>query len=132
MVANHQGVRDQGRIRGVGHAETWDELTIDGNVMAKDCLLRYKRNGRVLAAASIYRDVESLEAELATERNSAKELRAAGQGKQPGALPVLDARSSRTFSIHGKSSDCWKRMASISACPPATNALPSISYSRLL
>ncbi len=34
-------------------------------------MLRYKRNGRVLAAASIYRDVESLETELATERNSA-------------------------------------------------------------
>ena len=29
--------------------------------MAKDCMLRYKRNGRVLAAASIYRDVESLD-----------------------------------------------------------------------
>ena len=34
----------------------------------KDCLLRYKRNGRVLAVASIYRDVASLEAELAMER----------------------------------------------------------------
>jgi hypothetical protein len=39
--------------------------------MSKDCLLRYKRNGRVLAAASIYRDVESLKAELAMERNTA-------------------------------------------------------------
>jgi hypothetical protein len=25
-----------------------------------------------------------------------------------------------------RSSDCWKRIASTSACPPATNALPSI------
>jgi hypothetical protein len=24
-----------------------------------------------------------------------------------------------------RSSDCWKRIASTSACPPATNALPS-------
>jgi hypothetical protein len=39
--------------------------------MAKDCLLRYKRNGRVLAVASIYRDVESLEAEVAMERDTA-------------------------------------------------------------
>ena len=39
--------------------------------MAKDCLLRYKRNGRVLAVASIYRDVESLEAEVAMERDNA-------------------------------------------------------------
>jgi hypothetical protein len=39
--------------------------------MAKDCLLRYKRNGRVLAVASIYRDVESLKAEVAMERDTA-------------------------------------------------------------
>jgi NADPH-dependent 2,4-dienoyl-CoA reductase/sulfur reductase-like enzyme/nitrite reductase/ring-hydroxylating ferredoxin subunit len=58
-------------INYVGHAEKWDELTIDGDVMAKDCLLRYKRNGRVLAVASIYRDVESLKTEVAMERHSA-------------------------------------------------------------
>ncbi len=54
-------------INYVGHAERWDELTIDGDVPAKDCLLRYKRNGRVLAVASIYRDVECLKAELTME-----------------------------------------------------------------
>jgi NADPH-dependent 2,4-dienoyl-CoA reductase/sulfur reductase-like enzyme len=58
-------------INYVGHAEKWDELTIDGDVMAKYCLLRYKRNGRVLAVASIYRDVESLKAEVAMERDTA-------------------------------------------------------------
>jgi apoptosis-inducing factor 3 len=58
-------------INYVGHAETWDELTIDGDVAAKDCVLRYKRNGRVLAVASIFRDIESLEAELAMERDAA-------------------------------------------------------------
>ena len=58
-------------INYVGHAEKWDELTIDGDVMAKDCLVRYKRNGRVLAVASIYRDVGSLEAEVEMEREVA-------------------------------------------------------------
>jgi len=58
-------------INYVGHAEKWDELTIDGDVMARNCLLRYKRNGRVLAVASIYRDVESLKAEVAMEREAA-------------------------------------------------------------
>ena len=58
-------------INYVGHAESWDELTVDGDIAARDCLLRYKRNGRVLAVASIYRDVESLEAELAMERHPA-------------------------------------------------------------
>jgi apoptosis-inducing factor 3 len=58
-------------INYVGHAEKWDELTIDGDVMAKDCVVRYKRNGRLLAVASIYRDVDSLKAELAMEREMA-------------------------------------------------------------
>jgi NADPH-dependent 2,4-dienoyl-CoA reductase/sulfur reductase-like enzyme/nitrite reductase/ring-hydroxylating ferredoxin subunit len=56
-------------INYVGHAESWDDLAIEGDIAARDCLLRYKHNGRVLAVASIYRDVESLRAELAMERN---------------------------------------------------------------
>jgi NADPH-dependent 2,4-dienoyl-CoA reductase/sulfur reductase-like enzyme/nitrite reductase/ring-hydroxylating ferredoxin subunit len=55
-------------INYVGHAEQWDEIAIDGDIKSKDCLLRYKRNGRVLAVASIFRDVENLQAELAMER----------------------------------------------------------------
>jgi NADPH-dependent 2,4-dienoyl-CoA reductase/sulfur reductase-like enzyme/nitrite reductase/ring-hydroxylating ferredoxin subunit len=58
-------------INYVGHAEAWDTLTVDGDIAAKDCLLRYGRNGRVLAVASIYRDVASLEAELAMEQTIA-------------------------------------------------------------
>jgi NADPH-dependent 2,4-dienoyl-CoA reductase/sulfur reductase-like enzyme/nitrite reductase/ring-hydroxylating ferredoxin subunit len=54
-------------INYVGHAEKWDEISVDGNVDAKDCLLKYKRSGRVLAVASIYRDLASLKAELEIE-----------------------------------------------------------------
>jgi NADPH-dependent 2,4-dienoyl-CoA reductase/sulfur reductase-like enzyme/nitrite reductase/ring-hydroxylating ferredoxin subunit len=54
-------------INYAGHAEKWDEITVDGNIAGRDCLLQYKRNGRVLAVASIYRDVANLEAELAME-----------------------------------------------------------------
>jgi NADPH-dependent 2,4-dienoyl-CoA reductase/sulfur reductase-like enzyme len=57
-------------INYVGHAETWDELAIDGKIANRDCVLRYKRNGRVLAAASIYRDLDGLVAEAAMERVS--------------------------------------------------------------
>ena len=57
-------------INYVGHAEKWDDLTIEGDIAAKDCLLKYKRAGRVLAVASIYRDLESLKAELAMEQNA--------------------------------------------------------------
>jgi NADPH-dependent 2,4-dienoyl-CoA reductase/sulfur reductase-like enzyme/nitrite reductase/ring-hydroxylating ferredoxin subunit len=57
-------------INYVGHAEQWDEIAIDGNVAQKDCVLRYKRGGNVLAIASIYRDLDSLKAELAMERGA--------------------------------------------------------------
>jgi NADPH-dependent 2,4-dienoyl-CoA reductase/sulfur reductase-like enzyme/nitrite reductase/ring-hydroxylating ferredoxin subunit len=55
-------------INYVGHAEQWDEIAIDGSVADRDCVLRYKSKGRVLAVASIYRDLDSLKAELAMEQ----------------------------------------------------------------
>jgi NADPH-dependent 2,4-dienoyl-CoA reductase/sulfur reductase-like enzyme len=55
-------------INYVGHAEKWDEIAIDGDIAARDCLLKYRSGGRVLAVASIYRDLESLKAELAMEQ----------------------------------------------------------------
>jgi NADPH-dependent 2,4-dienoyl-CoA reductase/sulfur reductase-like enzyme/nitrite reductase/ring-hydroxylating ferredoxin subunit len=55
-------------INYVGHAEQWDEIAIDGDIAARDCLLKYKSNGRVLAVASIYRDLASLRAELEMEQ----------------------------------------------------------------
>jgi NADPH-dependent 2,4-dienoyl-CoA reductase/sulfur reductase-like enzyme/nitrite reductase/ring-hydroxylating ferredoxin subunit len=55
-------------INYVGHAEKWDEIAIDGDIAGKDCLLKYRRGGRVLAVASIYRDLDSLKAELAMEQ----------------------------------------------------------------
>jgi hypothetical protein len=57
-------------INYVGHAEAWDEIAVDGDIAAKDCLLRYKSKGKVLAVASIYRDLESLKAELEMERSA--------------------------------------------------------------
>jgi hypothetical protein len=58
-------------INYVGHAESWDDLAIEGDIKAKDCVLRFKRKGKVLAVASIYRDTESLEAEVTMEREAA-------------------------------------------------------------
>jgi NADPH-dependent 2,4-dienoyl-CoA reductase/sulfur reductase-like enzyme len=57
-------------INYVGHAEQWEDLAIEGDIAGKDCLLRFKRQGRVLAVATIFRDVESLEAELAMEQEA--------------------------------------------------------------
>jgi NADPH-dependent 2,4-dienoyl-CoA reductase/sulfur reductase-like enzyme len=51
----------------VGHAESWDEVAIEGDVASRDCVARFKSKGRVLAIASIYRDVDSLVAEAEME-----------------------------------------------------------------
>jgi NADPH-dependent 2,4-dienoyl-CoA reductase/sulfur reductase-like enzyme len=40
-------------INYVGHAERWDEIVIEGDIAARDCLLRYKSKGRILAVASV-------------------------------------------------------------------------------
>ncbi|ATQ69009.1 MULTISPECIES: FAD-dependent oxidoreductase [Methylosinus] len=55
-------------INYVGHAEAWDEIEVDGDIASRDCLLTYKENGRVMAVASIFRDIDSLRAEIAMER----------------------------------------------------------------
>jgi NADPH-dependent 2,4-dienoyl-CoA reductase/sulfur reductase-like enzyme/nitrite reductase/ring-hydroxylating ferredoxin subunit len=48
-------------IRYVGHAPSWDAVEIDGSVDAADFTARYLRDGRLLAAASLGRDRESLD-----------------------------------------------------------------------
>ncbi|KGT78898.1 pyridine nucleotide-disulfide oxidoreductase [Bradyrhizobium japonicum] len=58
-------------INYVGHAESFDDIAIDGSIDGRDCLLKYRKGGRVLAVASIYRDLDSLKAELDMERSRA-------------------------------------------------------------
>jgi len=49
-------------INYVGHAESFDDIAIDGSIKDRDCLLKYRKDGRVLAVASIYRDLDNLKA----------------------------------------------------------------------
>ncbi|MBC9879507.1 FAD-dependent oxidoreductase [Bradyrhizobium sp. INPA01-394B] len=58
-------------INYVGHAESFDDIATDGSIKDRDCLLKYRKDGRVLAVASIYRDLDSLKAELDMERSRA-------------------------------------------------------------
>jgi NADPH-dependent 2,4-dienoyl-CoA reductase/sulfur reductase-like enzyme/nitrite reductase/ring-hydroxylating ferredoxin subunit len=55
-------------INYVGHAEEWDTVDIEGDVEKRNCSVSYKRDGRTLAQVTIFRDLESLEAESEMER----------------------------------------------------------------
>jgi NADPH-dependent 2,4-dienoyl-CoA reductase/sulfur reductase-like enzyme/nitrite reductase/ring-hydroxylating ferredoxin subunit len=57
-------------INYVGHAEKWDAIDIDGDVMKRDCVVRYRQGGKVLAVASIYRDFDSLKAAADMEQRA--------------------------------------------------------------
>jgi 3-phenylpropionate/trans-cinnamate dioxygenase ferredoxin reductase subunit len=58
-------------INYVGYAEQWDRVQVDGDIDARDCAIRYLRGERTLAVATIYRDRESLESEVAMEGEAA-------------------------------------------------------------
>jgi NADPH-dependent 2,4-dienoyl-CoA reductase/sulfur reductase-like enzyme/nitrite reductase/ring-hydroxylating ferredoxin subunit len=55
-------------IRYVGHAERWDAITIDGSLAKRDAIVRFVRDGKTLAVATLSRDRENLLAEVAFER----------------------------------------------------------------
>jgi NADPH-dependent 2,4-dienoyl-CoA reductase/sulfur reductase-like enzyme len=59
-------------INYVGHASRWDSIEIDGSLQRRDCSVRYRTGGRLLAMASLSRDRESLQTELAMEREVAR------------------------------------------------------------
>jgi 3-phenylpropionate/trans-cinnamate dioxygenase ferredoxin reductase subunit len=56
----------------VGHAEQWDRLDVDGDPAAHDCAVSFWRSGRRLAVVTIGRDLDSLRAEVALEREPAE------------------------------------------------------------
>ncbi|MEO8908724.1 MAG: FAD-dependent oxidoreductase [Gemmatimonadaceae bacterium] len=58
---------DKVKIQYTGHVEHWDETRIDGDVMKMDCAISYMVAGRRRAMATINRDHESLENEVAME-----------------------------------------------------------------
>jgi NADPH-dependent 2,4-dienoyl-CoA reductase/sulfur reductase-like enzyme/nitrite reductase/ring-hydroxylating ferredoxin subunit len=59
-------------INYVGHAERWDKVDVSGDAQARDVAVRYSREGKLLAVATIFRDEESLQAELAMEKGSTR------------------------------------------------------------
>jgi NADPH-dependent 2,4-dienoyl-CoA reductase/sulfur reductase-like enzyme/nitrite reductase/ring-hydroxylating ferredoxin subunit len=63
-------------IKYVGHAQAWDQTVVDGSFEAKNCAVTFKRAGRTLAVATISRDLQSLQAEVAMETSPRADLQA--------------------------------------------------------
>jgi apoptosis-inducing factor 3 len=55
-------------INYVGHAETWDATSVQGDAAKHDVAVRFDRAGKPIALATIFRDGESLDFEIARER----------------------------------------------------------------
>jgi NADPH-dependent 2,4-dienoyl-CoA reductase/sulfur reductase-like enzyme len=57
-------------INYVGHAERWDRIDVDGVPKDRDVTVRFIDGNRTSAVATIFRDKESLAAEIAMERGA--------------------------------------------------------------
>jgi apoptosis-inducing factor 3 len=57
----------------VGYAPRYDQVVVDGSLEKHDASLRYFSGGKLLALASLFRDRESLETELAMEESAARQ-----------------------------------------------------------
>jgi NADPH-dependent 2,4-dienoyl-CoA reductase/sulfur reductase-like enzyme/nitrite reductase/ring-hydroxylating ferredoxin subunit len=55
----------------VGHAERWDKIEVDGDIAKHDAAIHFRRAGRTLALATIFRGRESLAAEAEMETAAA-------------------------------------------------------------
>ncbi len=54
-------------INYVGHAGSWDKIVVEGSIDKKDCLVRYIKDGKIRAVASIFRDLDNLKHEIEME-----------------------------------------------------------------
>ena len=52
----------------VGHGAGWDEAQLDGDPQDRDCAVTFRRDGKRIALATVFRDVQSLETEVEMER----------------------------------------------------------------
>ena len=54
-------------LRYLGHAEQWDSIKMEGSLADRDGAITYLREGRRLAIATVQRDLQNLQTELAFE-----------------------------------------------------------------
>jgi len=59
-------------INYVGHAPKFDAVVVRGSAADRDVIVGLKKDGEIRAVASIYRDIDSLRAEIAFEQGSSQ------------------------------------------------------------
>ncbi len=64
----------------VGNAAGWDSATVRGSLDDNDALVAYRKDGKILGIATIFRDQDSLRAEIAMERGDLAALEALASG----------------------------------------------------
>jgi NADPH-dependent 2,4-dienoyl-CoA reductase/sulfur reductase-like enzyme/nitrite reductase/ring-hydroxylating ferredoxin subunit len=67
-------------INYVGHATKWDSIEVHGSLQDRSAVVAFRSGGRIAAVATVWRDQESLKAELAMEQGDATALEAAVAG----------------------------------------------------
>jgi len=67
-------------INYVGHATKWDAIEVHGSLQDRSAVVAFRTGGRIAAVATVWRDQESLKAELAMEQGDAAALEAAAAG----------------------------------------------------
>lgn len=65
----------------VGFAQEWDDAKVIGSLPDRDCLVAYRKNGKTLAVASVNRDVDSLQIQVAMDGGDARSVEAFIQGR---------------------------------------------------
>jgi NADPH-dependent 2,4-dienoyl-CoA reductase/sulfur reductase-like enzyme len=66
-------------INYVGHATHWDRVEVDGDMASQDAAVRFIKDDKLLALATIFRDEESLRTEIEMEKPN---VRAEGKGQR--------------------------------------------------
>ena len=67
-------------INYVGHTTKWDAIEVHGSLADRSAVIAFRSGGRIAAVATVWRDQESLAAELAMERDDAAALEKAAAG----------------------------------------------------
>jgi NADPH-dependent 2,4-dienoyl-CoA reductase/sulfur reductase-like enzyme/nitrite reductase/ring-hydroxylating ferredoxin subunit len=69
------------QISYVGHAAKWDAVEVMGSLPEKNAVIAFRAGGRIAAVATVFRDRESLAAEIAMEAGDAVAVERAARGK---------------------------------------------------